>query len=162
MSDTEQRKKQTAREKRRAGLPPAPKAEAQQKPSDVCAVLNLNNPLKIPWPGITFLYQIDSASKHAKDEELILEHNEYDWEHRIKLRDMKVVSDDWVRLLFKCGPRSGTYNLLQDPKDDQELFFVFREMPFESLTVVLPECEEGETPVEESEESNRSEPTQTN
>lgn len=156
MSDIEQQKTETAREKRRAGLPPAPKAEAQ-KPSDVCAVLNLNNPLKVPWPGITFLYQIDGTVEHAKDEELILEHNEYDWEHRIKLKDMKVVSDDWVRLLFKCGPRSGTYNLLQDPKDDQEPFFVFREVPFEQLTKLLPDCEAGEMPAEDSEDVDSSE-----
>lgn len=133
----------TARQKRRANLPPAPKSEPT-KPRQVCAIMNQNNPLKAGWPGITFLYEIDGTAKGAKDEELILEHNEYDWEDIVKIKDLKEVSPNWIRLLFKCGPRKGHYNLLQDPKDGEEPFFVFYKVPFEDLKVVLPECEEND------------------
>ena len=102
---------------------------------------NLNT-LVIETPGIAFMYQIDIDAPNAKNDEIILQHNDSEWMETIKVSDLEEVEDDWVRLFFTNPPKSGTYNMLQDPKDAEEPFFVFSEIAYEDLTKLTPEVEE--------------------
>ncbi len=120
------------------------------------------NKLVIEIPGIAFLYQLDVDAPNAKDDEITLEHNDSDWKEVIKVADLQEVDDDWVELFFTNPPQSGTFNLIQDPKDEEEPYFVFWDVPFEELNNQTPEAEEmdiipDEQDAEENQEPNADE-----
>lgn len=88
-------------------------------------------------PPIRILYQIDVDAPGAKKEEIILEHNQSDWEQRISVGSLIEFDHDWVELAFHGLPESGTFNLIQDPKDGGDPYFIFDEVPFEKLDDIL-------------------------
>ena len=114
------------------------------------------NKLVIEIPGIDFLYQIDIDSPSAKNDELILEHNESDWKEIIKVSNLIEIDTDWVKLFFTNPPKEGTFNLIQDPKDDEDPFYVFWEVAYEDLSNLTAEAQD----MREFEETEASEDDQ--
>ncbi len=121
------------------------------RPAQPLAIGSLNT-LVIRFPGIAFMYQIDLDVPSAKNDEITLEHNESDWAQIIKVADLTEVEEDWVELFFTGVPKTGSFNLLQDPKDDEEPFYVFWDVPYEELGNLTPEAKVEEEPLPELEE----------
>jgi hypothetical protein len=110
------------------------------------------NTLVIDVPGITFLYQIDVDATMAKNDELILQHLESNWEYRIKVADLTEFEDNWVELFYPNAPENGTFSLIQDPKDDDDPYYVFEELSYDSLGNVVPETQTPDTIPDEQED----------
>ncbi len=116
--------------------------ETTAKPKKLLMALNSINTLVIPRPdGVSFLYQFDLDASNAKNDEITLEHNETPWKKTIAVSSLREISEDWVRLRFEGMPKTGTFNLVQDPKDDEEPYYVFWDVPYDELGDTQPKGE---------------------
>ncbi|MFT5117650.1 MAG: hypothetical protein ACI9NY_001181 [Kiritimatiellia bacterium] len=128
-------------------------ATEEKKPQPAPMAIGSLNQLVIEIPGIAFMYQFDIDAPNAKNDEIILEHNESDWKEIIKVADLEEVDVDWVELFFTNPPESGTYNLVQDPKDGEDPFYIFWDIAYSDFAELSPEVEEmALIPDEEEEE----------
>ncbi len=118
------------------------------------------NTIALNIPSAKYMYQIDMDAGNAMNDEIILKHNESDWNQIVKVCNLTVEDDDWVKLVFRNIPESGTFNLIQDPKDDEEPFFIFWDIPFEDLKNVTPEAEELVLHLEEDDNEGSEEESQ--
>lgn len=114
-------------------------------------------------PPIRILYQFDVDAPGAKNEEIILEHNQSDWEQRICVGSLTEFDHDWVELVFHGLPESGTFNLTQDPKDGGDPYFIFDEVPYGKLDDILCDLAEPTElePEDEEDDDEAIEPSRT-
>ncbi|MFL0802764.1 MAG: hypothetical protein K6L81_03540 [Agarilytica sp.] len=133
--------------------------EKKAKPQPAPMAIGALNQLVIKIPGIAFMYQLDIDAPNAKNDEIVLEHNESDWSEVIKVADLEEVDEDWVELFFTNPPKSGTFNLIQDPKDNEEPYFVFWDIPYEELNNLTPEAEEMDIIPDEEEKGDDDNPS---
>jgi hypothetical protein len=113
-----------------------------------CSPMQINNINKkyITEPKITFAYQLNLTKSSAKpinplNEKIILEHVESSWRQECPVGERRIVDTDWVRLTFKKIPTEGTFNLLQDPNDGAEPFYIFERVPYTQLSGQTPQAE---------------------
>ena len=108
--------------------------------------VNNRNKKYITEPKITFAYQLNLTKSSAKpinplNEKVILEHVESCWRQECSVGDRRIVDTDWVRLTFKKIPTEGTFNLIQDPDDGAEPFYIFERVPYTQLSGQTPQAE---------------------
>ncbi len=115
--------------------------KAAPEPKAAPVAIGITNKIVIEPPGIRFFYQIDPTSDAAKNDELTLIHNDSDWTKTVKVSEAHI-EDDWVEIFFMRPPEFGSFSLLQDPKDDEEPFYVFWDEPYESLRELTPDAED--------------------
>lgn len=51
------------------------------------------------------------------------------------MADFSEIAPGWVKLLFKDIPEFGTFDLIQDPKDNEDPYYIFYNIPFEELEI---------------------------
>jgi hypothetical protein len=82
-------------------------------------------PILRALPDLHFAYQIDPHEEEAKNDLLILEAEDGSWSHEVAVADLTEIDKHWVELVFPEPPAGVRFNLIQDPKDGDEPFYVF-------------------------------------
>jgi hypothetical protein len=83
-------------------------------------------PIGPALPDLRFLLQCDPKAPHAQNDLLILETEDGSWRHELAVGQLSEVEPHYVEAIFPAPPMGALLNLLKDPKDDEEPFFVFR------------------------------------
>lgn len=115
--------------------------ESDAKPTPAPMGIGSLNTIAIGASTIKYLYQIDIDAETAKNDTITLKHNESDWQCQINVADLKEIDIDWVELVFRDVPKSGTFDLIQDPNDGEEPFYIFYDVAYEDLNNIAPDTE---------------------
>ena len=95
--------------------------------------MGMRNCFQLASNTIIFPYELDVDVPSAKNDEIILESTDKSWIQTVKVKSLTEYEPNWVKLEFKNVPKSGSYNLIQDPKDNEAPFFIFRDVSYEDM-----------------------------
>jgi len=83
--------------------------------------------------GITIHHQMDIHEESAQNDLVILETTDGSWKHTLGVKDMKELSPNWVEMVFPGAPKGKVFNLIKDPKDGIDPYFLFQEVGYDEL-----------------------------
>jgi hypothetical protein len=90
-------------------------------------------PVARALPDLRFLYQLDTHAPNVENDTLALETEDGSWSHELAVSGLSEVYPGWVELVFPEPPSGQTFNLIQDPKDGQDPFYVFHGIGYGEL-----------------------------
>ena len=95
--------------------------------------MGMMNQFVIKSEKFYFYYQLDVDKEDNKNDVITLRMQDGSWEDSVEVGTLSEVEEDWVKLVFKKPPPSGTFDMIHDPKDDKTPFYIFKNYSFSDL-----------------------------
>jgi len=83
--------------------------------------------------GGTINHHMDIHEESAKNDLVILETTDGSWKHTLGVKDMKELSPNWVEMVFPGAPKGKVFNLIKDPKDGVDPYYLFQDVGYDEL-----------------------------
>ncbi len=82
---------------------------------------------------LVLFYELDTNLPYVQNDIITLQTTDGSWQQEIKVSDLTEYKTDWVKLKFINPPQNAKFDLIQDPKDDDEPFYIFKNISFSEI-----------------------------
>jgi len=82
---------------------------------------------------LVLFFELDTDLPHVKNDTIILQTTDSSWKQEIQVSELTEYKTNWVKLSFYNPPKEAQFDLIQDPKDDDDPFYIFHDIRFNEM-----------------------------
>jgi len=82
---------------------------------------------------LVLFFELDTDLPHVKNDRIILQTTDGSWKQEVQVSELTEYKTNWVKLSFYNPPKKAQFDLIQDPKDDDDPFYIFHNISFNEM-----------------------------